>query len=82
MSVNTKMTALADEIRTLNGSSDKLGIDAMTTATNSANTEISSQTDLISQIITALDGKTSGSGGVTLPTLSNEGSAEDLMLNK
>lgn len=68
MSVNSKMAALADEIRTLNGSTSKLGIDAMTTEVNRANTEVESQADLINQIVNALDGK---AGGVALPELSN-----------
>ena len=62
MSVNSKMTALADEVRTLSGATAKLGIDAMTTNVQSANTEVSDQSDLIAQISAALDGKAGGSG--------------------
>lgn len=65
MSVNTKMTALADEIRTLSGTTDKLGLDAMKSNVNEANGEIDDQADLISQIQTALTGKTGGGEDVS-----------------
>lgn len=62
MSVNTKMTALADEIRTLSGTTDKLGLDAMKSNVNEANGEIEGQEDLIAQISAALEGKATGGG--------------------
>lgn len=55
MSVNSKMTALADEIRVLSGTEDTMGLDAMTTHVGDANTEIDSQADLIAQIQSAVD---------------------------
>lgn len=61
MSVDTKMTALADEVRELSGLTNKMGIDAMTSALNTENvnfnSNISDQTTLIAQIQTALEGK-------------------------
>lgn len=60
MSVNEKMTALADEVRELSGTTDKLGIDEMTTKIGDANDEIDEQADLLAQVITALDGKAAG----------------------
>ena len=80
MSINTKMTAIANEIRTLSGINGKIGLDAMATNVGEANAEISEQENLIGQIIAALENKTAG--GVTLPTLTNEGSASDLLSGK
>lgn len=81
MSVNTKMTAIADEIRTLSGTTVAMGLDAMATNIGNANSEIDSQADLLSQIVTALEGKTAVKD-TTLPTLTNEGSASDLLAGK
>lgn len=81
MSVNTKMTAIADEIRTLSGATVAMGLDAMATNIGNANSEIDSQADLLSQIITALEGK-AAVGDIELPTLTNEGSAGDMLSGK
>jgi hypothetical protein len=64
MSVNLKMTALANEVRTLSGSdsSIKKSIEAMTKDVKDANTEIGSQVEKINEIITALEGKAAGGG--------------------
>jgi hypothetical protein len=61
MSVNSKMTALADEIRELSGTTTTKSIDTMTSDVNTANVEIAEQAELLEQIATALEGKT-GSG--------------------
>ena len=73
MSVNSKMTAIADKIRALLGITGTMGMDAMANNLNSAVTEVDSQAALIQQIKTALDGKTAGGGsggggGITVPT--------------
>jgi methyl-accepting chemotaxis protein len=57
MSVNEKMTALADEIRELSGTTTTKSIDTMISDVDAANTEVSSQMNLINQIATALEGK-------------------------
>ena len=58
MSVNSKMTAIADKIRALLGMTGALGMDAMATNLQSAISETESQESLISQIEAALEGKT------------------------
>lgn len=61
--VNEKMTALADEVRELSGSTELKGIDEMTSDIASANDEIVDQAELIAQIAAALEGKaTTGNG--------------------
>lgn len=63
MSINSKMTALADEIRELSGTTTAKSINAMTNDVNAANVEINEQAALITQIATALEGKATGGGG-------------------
>lgn len=48
--LNTKMTALADEVRALGGATETLGISAMTNSIASANDTIDNQIDLIAEI--------------------------------
>lgn len=80
MEFNNKMTALADEIRELSGTTTEKGIDDMTADVNTANEEIANQVDLLAQAISAIEGK--AGGGVTLPTLSNPAVAADIVSGK
>lgn len=64
MSVNSKLTALADEIRVLSGTTYTMGLDAMKAHVDEANDEIASQVELLTQVVAALEGKASGSGGI------------------
>ena len=61
--LSTKMTAIADEIRELSGTTEALGLDAMATNLGEANDEVASQTGLLARVISALDGKASGGSG-------------------
>jgi hypothetical protein len=45
--VNEKMTALADEIRSLTGQTGKLSLDLMDSVLNTANGNVIEQTELI-----------------------------------
>lgn len=80
MSVRSKMTAIADPIRTLKGTSGKMGLDAMASNLVDAVNECDTQADLITQIKTVLADK--AAGGVELPTLENPGTASDLAQGK
>ena len=55
--LNEVMTALADEIRELSGTTTAKSVATMISDVDAANTEINEQTDLIAQITTALEGK-------------------------
>lgn len=61
--VNDKMTALADEVRELSGTTGKLGIDAMISNVNEVNIEVDEQTDLIEQIKSAVNNLPEAGGG-------------------
>lgn len=80
MSIDSKMTALADEIRELSGSNTAKGIDDMITDVDTANAEIAEQTDLLIQIATALEDKAVGGGGTD--TSDATATAEDILSGK
>ena len=65
MSINSKLTAINDEIRTLLGITGIMGLDAMATNLETANDEVDTQAALIAQIATAMGGKAQGSGGTS-----------------
>ena len=58
--VNEKMTAIANEIRELSGTTGTMGLDAMAGYVSDANDAIDSQENLIAQISAALEGKAAG----------------------
>lgn len=60
MSVNSKMAAIAEPIRTLMGKTGKMGLDAMAEDLGVAVTEVDAQNNLIQQIKTELEGKMAG----------------------
>lgn len=79
---DTSLTALADEIRELSGTTTPKSLDAMTSDVDAANTEIAEQAELLNQIATALEGKAGNPGGVVLPKLNNPASASDILSGK
>jgi hypothetical protein len=66
--VNEKMTALADGVRELSGTTEAIGIDGMTSNINEANNEVESQTELLAQAVSALSGKAGGESNAVLYT--------------
>ena len=60
MSVNEKMTAIADEIRELSGTTEAMGLDAMANNVSNANIEIANQEELLAEIASALEEKIAG----------------------
>ena len=69
MSVHSKMTAIADPIRTLKGTSGKMGLDAMASNLVDAVNECDTQADLITQIKTALLDKAAGGRDIKTITI-------------
>jgi hypothetical protein len=65
MSLKSKMTALADEVRDLSGTTDSKSIESMTSDLEGVNNEISTQGDLIAQLQAAVDSlPEAGNGGI------------------
>ena len=57
MSINTKMTAIADKVRVLHGTDGKLGLDDMAEMVDNANSSIDEQAEMIAQLSAKLEGK-------------------------
>jgi hypothetical protein len=66
MNANEKLTALADEVRELSGTTTTKGLDDMKNDVDAANAEISEQMGLIAQITAALEGKAGGTASEDL----------------
>lgn len=73
------LTSIADKIRVLSGTEDAMTTAQMDSNLGEAYTDVSTEADLIEQISAALEGK---AAGIKLPTLTNPGTADDLVRNK
>lgn len=73
MSVNSKMTAIADEVRELSGTTGAMGLDAMAnilhTENTSFNNNLSTQDDLITQIKNVVDSLPEAGGDVEITSM-------------
>lgn len=69
MSVKSKMTAIADPIRTLIDTTNKLGLDEMANNLGSVVASVDKQNDIIQQIKTALQGKSAGGAAPVIEPL-------------
>jgi hypothetical protein len=58
----SSLDAIANEVKILSDTSDKMTVDEITSNLNQANTDVETQADLIAQIKTALKGKAVGDG--------------------
>lgn len=60
MSVNNKMTSIANEVRTLSGITNPIGLDEIAFNLQDANSKVTDQASTIAQIVEALQNKTGG----------------------
>lgn len=81
MSVNSKMTAIADKIRALLGISGNMGMDAMASNLGNAVTEVDSQALLIQQIEAALEGKSGAASGASVGFASTKPSSNSTSIS-
>ena len=63
MALINKLTAIADEVRELSGTSETLTLDDMASSIGEVNSEIGTQSDLLDQVVVALEDKASGGSG-------------------
>ena len=81
MSVNSELTSIANKVRALDGTEEKLGLSEMNTKLRKTVSEVSSQSQLIQEIKVALEGKAAG-GGIELPKLNNPAEDWDIRWGK
>ena len=72
------LTAIADEIRTLSGTTSDMSLDAMANNVGEANNEVDIQSDLISQIQTALQNKASATPTLQTKTVTPTTSSQNV----
>lgn len=85
MSLKSKMTALADEVRDLSGTTDSKSIESMTSDINDANNLLIEEQSLISQlydVINTLPDKEDGSTSGGIDTSDATAAASDLLKGK
>lgn len=82
MSVNSELTSIANKVRALDGTEEKLGLSEMNTKLRKTVSEVSSQSQLIQEIKIALEGKAAGGGGIELPKLNNPAGDWDIRSGK